>query len=69
MGKETEATLSSMFMLSIVLSDRGQWEEAEKLHLLVVETAAKVGVDVRYRLKIMGNLASNVLSSKPVGRG
>ncbi|KAK4233565.1 kinesin light chain [Achaetomium macrosporum] len=61
LGKENEATLSCMLMLFIVLSDRGQWEEAEKLHLLLLETAAKVGVDDLYRLTIMGNWASMLL--------
>ena len=62
LGKENVATLASMSMFALILSDRGRCEEAEKLLVQVIETSkAKLGVDHPDTLLSMGNLASTFL--------
>ncbi|KAK4194959.1 hypothetical protein QBC40DRAFT_311056 [Triangularia verruculosa] len=59
LGKKDMATLVSMSILALILKDRGQWEEAEKLEVQVIETRkTKLRADHPDTLTSIGNLAS-----------
>ncbi|KAK4207944.1 kinesin light chain 3 [Rhypophila decipiens] len=59
LGKEDVATLNSISMFAMVLSDQGRWEDAEKLEVQVMETRkTKLGDDHLDTLTSMANLAS-----------
>ncbi|EAQ83260.1 hypothetical protein CHGG_09664 [Chaetomium globosum CBS 148.51] len=59
LGAENMATLASISLFALVQMDRGQWEEAEKLFVQVMETSkTKLGADHPDTLTSMANLAS-----------
>jgi tetratricopeptide (TPR) repeat protein len=58
LGKDHEATLASMSLLSLTYLNQGRWAEAEKLGVQVMETRmAKLGADHPDTLRSMSNLA------------
>ncbi|KAF2249838.1 TPR-like protein [Trematosphaeria pertusa] len=58
-GKESAETLSSMAMLGLAKTLKGQWKEAEELEVQVMETSKRVlGEEHPDTLISMGNLAS-----------
>ncbi|KAK4895819.1 hypothetical protein LTR49_028238 [Elasticomyces elasticus] len=59
LGAENEVTLASTAMVAWTLRDRGQWQEAEKLEVKVMETSRRVlGGDHPSTLTSMADLAS-----------
>ncbi|KAK4443047.1 kinesin light chain [Podospora aff. communis PSN243] len=59
LGREDDATLATTSIFALVLNDRGQWGEAEKLFIQVMETSkTKLGADHPFTLTSMANLAS-----------
>ncbi|KAK3615630.1 hypothetical protein LTR56_026472 [Elasticomyces elasticus] len=59
LGAENEVTLASTAMVAWTLRDRGQWQEAEKLEVKVMETSRRVlGGEHPSTLTSMADLAS-----------
>jgi tetratricopeptide (TPR) repeat protein len=59
LGKDHEATLASMSLLSFTYLNQGRWAEAEKLQVQVMETRmAKLGADHPDTVTSMNNLGS-----------
>ncbi|EXM13903.1 hypothetical protein FOTG_17656 [Fusarium oxysporum f. sp. vasinfectum 25433] len=59
LGKDHEATLASMSLLSLTYLNQGRWAEAEKLQVQVMETRmAKLGADHPDTVTSMNNLGS-----------